>query len=80
VLVVLGAAALCFAFPRELAGGSPLGRSLSAFLAVFWGLRLAIQLFAYDRALRRARPVFDALFLAGFAYLTGVFTAAALLG
>jgi hypothetical protein len=79
VLVVLGAAALCFAFPEELAGRSPLGRSLSAFLAIFWGLRLAIQLFAYDRETRRARPVFDALFLGAFAYLTAVFAAAALL-
>jgi hypothetical protein len=79
VLVVLGAAALCLAFPEELAGKSSLGRSLSAFLAVFWGLRLVIQLFAYDRDARRARPVFDALFLAAFAYLTAVFTTGALL-
>src|ERR1700737_193993 len=36
VMVVLGFAALSLLFPAELAGGRPLGRFLSAFLAVFW--------------------------------------------
>jgi hypothetical protein len=78
VLIVLGAAALCFAFPHELAGESSLGRSLSAFLALFWGLRIAIHLGYYDRALRRAHRVADRLFLAALTYLTAVFTVAAL--
>ena len=79
VLIVLGAAALCLAFPHELAGASALGRSLSAFLALFWGLRVAIHLGYYDRVLRRAHGIADRLFLAAFSYLTAVFTVAALL-
>jgi hypothetical protein len=80
VLVVLGAAALCLVFPSELAGGSALGRCLSAFLALFWGLRVAIHLGYYDRATRRAHPLFDLLFLAAFVYLAAVFAGAALAG
>jgi len=78
VLVLVALAALCFAFPAELAGGSTLGRALSAFLTVFWGLRLLIQLFYYEASLKRRRPLLNLGFLLAFAYLTGVFGAAAL--
>lgn len=77
VLVLLGTAGLCFAFDADLAGGSRLGQCLSGFLAVFWGLRVLIQLFCYDRATRRRYPVFDLLFLSAFVYLSGVFVVAA---
>jgi len=77
VLVLLGTGGLCFAFGADLAGGSRLGRCLSGFLAVFWGLRVPIQLFCYDRATRRRYPVFDLLFLSAFVYLSGVFVVAA---
>jgi hypothetical protein len=80
VLIVLGAAALCLAHPHELAGASALGRSLSAFLALFWGLRVLIQLCYYDPAARRAHPAFNLLFLAAFGYLAAVFATAALFG
>ncbi len=45
VLVVLGFAALALLFPAELSSGRPIGRFLSAFLAIFWLLRVPIQLF-----------------------------------
>lgn len=77
VLVLAANAGLCFCFAADLAGGSALGRSISGFLALFWGLRIAVQLFCYDRATRRRFPVFDLLFLLAFAYLTGVFVVAA---
>ncbi len=47
VLVVLGFAALSLLFPTDLASGRPLGRFLSTFLAIFWLLRVPIQLFYY---------------------------------
>lgn len=77
VLTVIGMAALCLVFADELAGGSRLGRSLSFFLSVFWGIRLAFQWFVYDRELRRRHRVFDVLFLVAFAYLAVVFALAA---
>ena len=77
VLTVVAAAGLCFAFPGDLAGGNRLGRSLSGFLAVFWGVRLGFQLFFYDRAMRRRYRVFDVLFVIAFAYLVVVFTVTA---
>jgi len=78
VLVLLGNAGLCFCFTEELAGDSLLGRSLSGFLALFWGMRLPIQLFFYDPEAKRRYPVFNLLFLLAFVYLTGVFAVAVL--
>ena len=69
---------LCLRFAPDLAGRTPLGRFLSGFLAVFWGARIAIQLFVYDRDVKRRRPVADLAFLATFVYLCGLFAAAAL--
>jgi len=78
VFTVVGMAGLCFAFPEELAGGSMLGQSVSAFLSVFWCGRLVFQLFFYDRELRRQHRAFDILFLIAFAYLVVVFGMGAL--
>ena len=46
-------------------------------LAVFWGLRLGVQLFFYSPDERRRYRHLDRLFLVTFLYLTGVFAAAA---
>ena len=78
VLIQVAFATLCFAFAGELASGRPLPRYLCAFLALFWGLRLPIQLFYYDREVKRQHPVFNAMFLLAFVYLTAVFAWAAL--
>src|SRR5712692_2461885 len=48
VVVVLLFAALCLFFAPDLAGASRLGRFLSAAMAVFWLLRIPLQLFYYD--------------------------------
>jgi hypothetical protein len=78
MFTAVGMAGLCFAFAKELAGGSLLGRSLSGFLSVFWCGRLIFQLFFYDRELRRAYRAFDVLFLLAFVYLVIVFAMGAL--
>ena len=60
-------------FTAELAGGS-LGRFLSGFLAIFWGGRIIIQLFFYDREVKnRSRPIANLVFLATFIYLFSPF-------
>jgi hypothetical protein len=51
---------------------------LPKLLKVRAGPGVAIQLFVYDRAARRRRPVADQLFLLAFLYLSGVFALAAL--
>lgn len=76
LLVALGA--LCLAFAPDLAGASPLGRSLTVFLAVFWGARIFIQLFYYDATVKRENPLGHIFFLTLFVFLTGVFTLTAL--
>ncbi len=79
MLVQASFALLCFFFADELTSGRGLGRALAGFLAVFWGSRVLLQLFYYDRELRRANRLFDLLFLAGDGYLAVVFSLAALL-
>ena len=71
-------ALLCFFFAGELTSGRALGRALTGFLAVFWGSRVLLQLFYYDRQLRRSNRLFDVLFLVADSYLAAVFTVAAL--
>lgn len=79
MLVQVGFALLCFFFAGDLTSGRPLGVAMTGFLAVFWGSRVLLQLFYYDRELRRANRLFDVLFLLGDGYLAVVFALAALL-
>jgi hypothetical protein len=79
IVLVLGIfSALCFWFAPDLAGASRLGRFLSLAMAVFWLLRLPIQLFLYDPEIRRQNRLADVTFLLTFSYLGIVFVAAAL--
>jgi hypothetical protein len=78
IVIVVGMfGALCFGFARELAGGSGLGRFLSAFMCAFWGLRIVLQVFYYDGATRRENRGLDALYLGSLVVLVGVFGVAA---
>jgi len=78
VLVVLGFAALALLFPAELSSGRPIGRFLSAFLAIFWLLRVPIQLFYYPVEIRRQNRLADVSFTVAFAFLAVVFGLAAM--
>jgi hypothetical protein len=76
ILVFFGLLSLLFA--PELAGATTLGRFLSAFLAVFWSLRVGIQLFYYDPALKRQNRLAHFVFTLIFVYLAAVYTVAAI--
>lgn len=79
ILLVLAIfSALCFRFAPELAGGSRLGHFLSASIALFWLPRIPIQLFVYDRALRRQHRLGDVAMLLALTFVVFVFGAAAL--
>lgn len=78
VIVLLLFACLSFFFAADLAGGSPLGRFLSAAIAFFWLLRIALQLFYYDGDARRQNRLLDVLYMGALIFLTAVFGAAAL--
>ncbi len=79
IVFVLGIfTSLSFWFAPDLAGASRLGRYLSASIAVFWLLRVPIQLFFYDPELRRQNRIGDVIFLLAFSYLGVVFSIAAL--
>ena len=83
VLVIVGFGALSLGLPSDLAAGTPLARSLCAFIGLFWLARLIIQLFLFD-----ARPFLTTRFLTlgyhgltvVFLYLAATYLAAALLG
>lgn len=77
-LVLVAFAGLCFGFAGDLAGQTVLGRYCSGFLALFWGLRVLVQLFFYDCETKRQHPAFNLLFLSAFVYLAGTFAVAAL--
>jgi hypothetical protein len=78
IVIVLGLfAALCFGFAPELAGASSLGRFLSGFMAAFWLLRIVLQVFYYDREVRRENRVLDSMYLGSLIVLVVVFGVAA---
>ena len=70
-------AVLCFSFARELAGASTMGRFLSAFMGSFWLLRICLQVFYYDREIRRRNRALDSLCLVALTALVLVFGIAA---
>src|SRR5467141_18694 len=77
VVVVLLFAALCLFFAPDLAGASRLGRFLSAAMAVFWLLRIPLQLFYYDGELRRQNRFLDVAYTSVVCFLAGIFSIAA---
>jgi hypothetical protein len=78
IVIVLGMfAALCFGFAPELAGASGLGRFLSGFMAGFWLLRIGLQIFYYDREIRRENRVLDTMYLGSLVVLAVIFGIAA---
>ena len=75
-LVLLGFCGACFLFASRLVGDDPLGRSLSAFLAFFWLLRIVLQIFYYDADFRRQHRLADVAYTLACCFLAGVFGAA----
>jgi len=79
IVIVLGLfAALCFGFAPDLAGATALGRFLSGFIASFWLLRILLQIFYYDREVRRENRGLDMLYVGALIVLVVVFGVAAL--
>jgi hypothetical protein len=70
---------LCFFFAGDLVSDRPLGQALAGFSAIFWSTRVSLQLFYYDRDLRRENRFLDVLFLVADGYLAAAFALAALL-
>lgn len=81
VLMIVGFGAVSVALPGELAAGAVLSRAVCGFIALFWGGRLAVQLFYF-----RAGPYLKNGFLrigynaltVLFVYFTAVYGASAL--
>ncbi len=79
IVIVVGLfAALCFGFAPDLAGSSLLGRFLSGFIAGFWLLRIVLQIFYYDREVRRENRGLDLLYVGSLIALVVIFGIAAL--
>jgi hypothetical protein len=78
VLVLLAFSALCFFFAPELTRTAPLSRFLSTFLAVFWLLRVVLQLSYYDREVRAQHRRGDIAYTLAVSYLAVVFAVVAL--
>jgi hypothetical protein len=75
--IVLLFAALTFGFASELASGRGLGRFLAASLSLFWFCRIPVQLFYYDRVLRRANRAGDVAVTVALAFVASTYAWAA---
>lgn len=79
VLVLLGFAAICLCYPADLRATGGLGRFVCEFLALFWSVRVVIQLGFYDRETIRNHRWGHIFFSAVFFYFAAVFLTAAFL-
>jgi len=75
--VVLLFSVITFAFAPELASGHGLGQFLSAILCVFWFIRIPLQLFYYDKQIRRANRLGDIAMTVALIFLAVTYGAAA---
>jgi hypothetical protein len=73
---VLMFAAVTFGFAGDLASGRGLGRFLAGAIAVFWLVRVPVQLPYYYAALRRENRSGDMAFTAGAFFLAATYGAA----
>jgi hypothetical protein len=48
VLIIVGFAVLTLLHARSIAAGDPMARSISAFIAFFWLVRLVVQIAVFD--------------------------------
>src|SRR5262249_30639307 len=66
--------------PGWLLDGSPLAVAVTAFIALYWGARLVLQLIYFDTAdapAKRSYEIAEGLLVGLFLYLTCIFSAAA---
>ncbi len=73
VLVLVGFSLLCFLFAEDLCGKTHLGSFLSGFLAIFWLIRLFIQLFYYDPEMKKKYYLVHIGFTFAVTFLSAVF-------
>jgi hypothetical protein len=76
--IVLLFAAITFGFTADLVSGRGLGRFLAASMALFWFCRVPLQLFYYDKSLRRDNRAGDVAITFALLFLAATYTAAAL--
>jgi len=70
---VVGMALLCLIKPEWLLDDG-LGRAAVGFMALFWGLRVLVQFFYYEKSIKRQYPIFNVLFTLAFLYLGSLFS------
>ena len=78
-LILLLSGLLLVALPHELLNPTPLARAVLGGLAIFWGLRLWMQWFMYDRELwlgKRFETTMHILFSGLWVFLAATFTVA----
>ena len=69
VLVIIGFGTMILAHTDDLASGEPLGRAVSALIAIFWFARLLVQWLVFD-----AKPfITNRFYRIGYHALTCVF-------
>lgn len=72
-------AALAIGWPSQLAAGTPLAVLVTAFISVYWLVRIVVQFAWYDRTVTLDRTLFklaEMAYVSGFAFVTIVFAMA----
>jgi hypothetical protein len=75
--IVLLFSVITFGFAPDLISGHGLGRFLAATVCVFWFCRIPLQLFYYDKSIRRANRLGDVAMTLALFFLAATYGAAA---
>lgn len=80
VLTIIGLGTLTLINAHAMAAGDPVARTLAAFIAMFWGARLFVQLFVFDSRIYLTNlwlKLGDHLLTVAFIFFTLIFATAA---
>ncbi|MDB9741416.1 hypothetical protein OAB00_01035 [Akkermansiaceae bacterium] len=74
VMAMLGMGAAClFATEELMTGETMMAKGFTWFGAIFWGVRVVLHLFYYEKSLKQANPCWNALFFSTFVFLCVTF-------
>jgi hypothetical protein len=74
--VVLSFSIITLVFASDLASGHGLGRFLATAIGIFWLCRIPIQLFYFDKSIRRAHRAGDVAMTLALIFLAATYGAA----
>ncbi len=73
VFTMVAMMAACIYYHEELRDGVGVGFGVGFYMAIFWGSRVVVQLFFYNKEIKQQYPIYNIIFFIAFLYLGVLF-------